>query len=209
MCIMLHWGTSVCRGDNIMASCHLVWMDDASPGEAGVPRCSHHSLLRWRGVSEAACRRPPSEERIPLRSPGASRALRSVWRGPWKTIIAAMHHCFPLSVPLSHLPTFVFAFCLFPPRCLSSISSPFNCLCLLLSPSMFCSGSALPLLPTLRFLLVSLFARSLLTLSSYPFLLHHFLHVSGGKKPRAALKSNLHYPTPSFHPLITHSAPLA
>lgn len=115
----------------------------------------------------------------------------------------------------SHLRTFVFAFS-FPPLHLSSISSPFNCLCLFLSPPLFCphcvllSASSFLFFPPCFLFLYLIIAHSFLPLSSLVSL-PPSSPPHGENVQSCSLKSqpNLHYPTSSFYPLITHSTLLA
>lgn len=120
-----------------MTSCHLVSMDNTSTSEAGVPWSSHHCLLRWCVISKAV----PSKKSLSNHLPPLTSSVL-FGKGPEKQ---SSRPCTTASHYRSHLPTFVFAFSL-PPLRLSSILSPFNCPCLLLSLPLFCSSCVLPLL---------------------------------------------------------------
>lgn len=107
------------------------------------------------------------KKKIPLHSPTTSSVLCSIWQGPWEAVIQATHHCVPLWVSFTHICLCVFL----PSSRLSSISSPFNCLCVLLSPPLFCSFRVLLclfflVLPALLSFYISLMFISVFPLSS-------------------------------------------
>lgn len=150
-------------------------------------------------------------EKLLIHSPSTSHVLCSICQGPWKTIIQAMLHCFPLSVSFTHICLCVFLSC--SPSFFHLVSRlivfVFFCPCHCFALTTFCFPSRRSCSPRLAF-------------SSYISLLlipvFHSLPVSSpasspphGKNAQShSLKSqpNLHYPTPSFYPLITHSTPL-
>lgn len=94
--------------------------------------------------------------------------------------------------------------------CLSSISSPFNCHCpchcFALSkfcfPSLLSCPSCLAFSSCVSLLLIPIFP-------SLPCLFNRVPPLHMAKSCSLKSQPNLHYPTPSFYPLITHSTPLA
>lgn len=181
-----------------MASCHPVCTDNTSRSEAGVPCSSHHCLSRWCVISQAVpSKKSPSTHLAPL----VSSVLFG--KGPEKQ---SSRPCTTASHYQSHLPTFVFAFA-FLPSVFFSISSPFNCL--LLSLPLF-SYSCVRLFLSCSSHLALSSCISLLLVLSFPLLLYtSFFSPCGKNSYSFKSKSNLHYPTPSIHPLITHSTQLA
>lgn len=183
-----------------MASCHLVPMISASPSEG---RCStQHPSMPFKVTCHqqniAVAQIPALHTHYP------SHPLFYLARAPKNNHPGHAPLLPIISLIYSHLsPTFPFLICL------SSISAPLNCHCLPLSPLLFLSLD-------MFCCLFRLSSSLCLYLSiAHPCLLSSFLPLYScplchmAKSLSLNSQPNLHYPTLSFHPLITHSAPLA